>query len=175
LSVVIKSKSILRSPRSRDTKITPMPHTVIVGAGIIGVSTAYFLSHSPLRNQDHTITIQDPSPPASGASGKAAGFIARNWTGSATASLEDLSFRLHKELSQNYGGAEKWGYRQCRVVAAVGGTTKSHSERLQLSDKLQRHQQTEYSGELNWIKPKTVSHPTLLGEPESFAQMFIHC
>jgi glycine/D-amino acid oxidase-like deaminating enzyme len=149
-----------------------MPHTVIVGAGIIGVSTAYFLSHTPSRNQDHTITILDPSPAASGASGKAAGFIARNWTGSATASLEDLSFRLHKELSQDYGGDEKWGYRQCRVVAAVGGTTNSPSEGLQLSDKLLRHTQREYSGEFNWIKPETISHATLLGDPDSFAQMY---
>src|SRR5437762_13001304 len=104
-----------------------MPHTVIVGAGIIGVSTAYFLSCSPLFNQDDTITILDPSPPLSGASGKAAGFLSRNWTGNATASLEALSFRLYEELSQQYGGAEKWGYRKCRVLAVVAGDKAADS------------------------------------------------
>src|SRR6266516_2015707 len=98
-----------------------MPHTVILGAGIIGVCTAYFLSHDPSRNEDHTITILDPSPPASGASGKAGGFIARNWVGSATTSLEDLSFRLHEELAQEYGGDVNWGYRRCRALHVVAG------------------------------------------------------
>lgn len=147
-----------------------MPHTVIVGAGIIGVSTAYFLSHSPSRDPDHTITILDPSPPASGASGKAAGFIARNWTGSATTSLEDLSFRLHKELAQQYGGDEKWGYRPCRVLSVVGAKAGGHSEDLRWSERHESAKKTEYSGELKWIKPESIKSLTLLGDPDSFAQ-----
>jgi len=144
--------------------------TVIIGADIIRVSTAYFFSHCPSRDQDHTITILDPGPPASGASGKAAGFIARNWTGSATASLEDLSFRLYKELAQQYGGAEKWGYRQCRVLAVVGGKASGHSEDIRWSERHESAKRAEYSGELKWIKPETIKSQTLLGDPDSFAQ-----
>jgi len=152
------------------THRTSMPHTVIVGAGIIGVSTAYFLSHSLSRGQDHSITILDPSPPASGASGKAAGFIAQNWTGSACASLEDLSFRLYRELAQQYGGAEKWGYRQCRVLAVVGGKAGVHSEDLGWSERHKSYKKTNYSGDLKWISPERIVSKTLLGEPDSFAQ-----
>jgi hypothetical protein len=67
-----------------------MPHTAIVGAGIIGASTAYFLTHSGSYNSDHSITILDSNPPGSGASGKSAGFITRHGTGAATAALAEL-------------------------------------------------------------------------------------
>src|SRR5436190_23625356 len=97
-----------------------MPHTVIIGAGIVGVSTAYFLSHAPSRTLDHKITILDQSPPASGASGKAGGLIAPRWVESPTASLEKLSFRLHQELADLYGGWEQWGYRRCRLLRGIG-------------------------------------------------------
>ena len=72
--------------------------------------------------------------PASGASGKSAGFISRNWTDVPTASLEDLSFRLHQGLARQFGGAEKWGYRPCRVLAVVGGT-RDNSEDLRWSER----------------------------------------
>jgi FAD dependent oxidoreductase len=67
------------------------------------------------------------SSPASGASGKAAGVIARGWTGSATASLESLSFQLHQELAHQHGGAEKWGYRSCRALAVTAGNKTDDS------------------------------------------------
>jgi glycine/D-amino acid oxidase-like deaminating enzyme len=150
-----------------------MPHTVIVGAGIIGASTAYFLSHSPSRDQDHEITILDPCPPASGASGKAAGFLSRCWTASATSSLEDLSFRLYKELAQEYSGAEKWGYRPCRVLAVVGGKFKEGgSEDLSWGDRFQNFKVRERSEDLSWICPETISSKSILGEEGSFAQWY---
>lgn len=97
-----------------------MPDTVIIGAGIIGASTAYYLMNL-LNNDhilDHTVTILDPHP-ASGASGKAGGFIARNWTGAATQSLAELSFHLHDQLQQEHGGHENWGYRRTRAFSVV--------------------------------------------------------
>ena len=147
-----------------------MPHTVIVGAGIIGVSTAYFLSHSPSCGQDHTITILDPSPPASGASGKAAGFISQCWTGNATASLEDLSFRLYRELAKEYAGAEKWGYRRCRVLAVLGRGPGGNSENFRWNGRFKGYKRTEYLGKLGWIVPETIASQSVLGEVDSFAQ-----
>jgi glycine/D-amino acid oxidase-like deaminating enzyme len=150
-----------------------MPHTVIIGAGIIGASTAYFLSHSPSRGQDHEITILDPCPPASGASGKAAGFLSHCWTGSASASLENLSFRLYKELAQECSGAEKWGYRPCRVLAVVGGRRlEGDSEDLRWGERFKSYKLTEYSGDLGWISPETISSKSILGEAGSFAQWY---
>jgi len=145
-----------------------MHHIVIVGAGIIGISTAYFLSHSPSA-QDHTITIFDPSPPVSGASGKAAGFISWCWTGSATASLEELSFKLYEELAQEYAGAEKWSYRQCRALAISGRMPEGEQHNLWV-ERFKRFKQTEYSGELGWITSEMATTGILLGGAGSFAQ-----
>jgi glycine/D-amino acid oxidase-like deaminating enzyme len=147
-----------------------MPHTVIIGAGIIGVSTAYYLSHSPSSKADHIITILDPCKPASGASGKAAGFLSRTWTSEATSSLEGLSFQLYRDLAEQYRGAEEWGYRQCEVLTVTAGKVRS-SEKVQWSETGPKTMQiTEYTGELNWVKPDGIESQSLLGDPDSFAQ-----
>ena len=52
-------------------------HIVIVGGGIIGVSTAYYLSRSPALPADTRITLVEGTAIAAGASGYAGGFLAR--------------------------------------------------------------------------------------------------
>lgn len=82
--------------------------TVIVGAGIIGVSTAYYLSQS---NNAEEIHLLEASPQLfASASGNAAGFIARDWFTSSLAALGELSFDLHKQLAAEYDGCRRWGY-----------------------------------------------------------------
>ncbi|KAK6005665.1 hypothetical protein QM012_007307 [Aureobasidium pullulans] len=82
--------------------------TVILGAGIIGVSTAYYLSQSKPGSSIHLI---DSSPELfASASGKAGGFLAADWYGPASAPLGLLSFKLHKQLADEHDGAQKWGY-----------------------------------------------------------------
>jgi glycine/D-amino acid oxidase-like deaminating enzyme len=150
-----------------------MPHTVIVGAGIIGVSTAYFLSHAPARTQDHTITILDPSPPASGASGKSGGFVGRNWAGAATASLAELSFRLHNELAQKYNGAEKWGYRRCRAMSVVGKNARGNPlGDLTRSVRLRNASEAEPAAGLSWIKPGVIQTQNILSDKDATAQWY---
>lgn len=150
-----------------------MPRTVIIGAGIIGVSTAYYLSHSA-SGKDHVVTIFDPCPPASGASGKAAGFLSRSWTGEETSSLEELSFQLYKELAERYQGAERWGYRLCNVLAVVAGKATSGSEDVgRGKTRPKRLRSTVYSGELSWLKPAVMESQSLLGDAGSFAQWYI--
>lgn len=85
-----------------------MADTVILGAGIIGVSTAYYLSkHQP----GSTIHLVEPSPELfASASGYAGGFLARDWFGTGVASLAALSFEEHKRLAELHDGASKWGY-----------------------------------------------------------------
>lgn len=149
-----------------------MPRTIIVGAGIIGASAAYFLSHSTARSQHDTITVVDPNPPASGASGKAAGIVSRNWTGEATASLEALSFHLHKDLAQQYGGAEKWGYRPCEVLAVQVGDKRVDSPEVDWGERHKNATKTENTEVLKWIKPNIIKTQALLGEPDSWAQWY---
>lgn len=84
--------------------------TVICGGGIIGLSTAYYLSQSP-NQPPNSIHVVESSPRLfASASGYAGGFLAKDWFSQPVASLGALSFDLHKELAQDHGGKEKWGY-----------------------------------------------------------------
>jgi len=146
-----------------------MPHTVILGAGIIGSSTAYYLSRS--QRVDQHITILDPCPPASGASGASGGFIARDWAGSTTADLAELSFRLHSELAEEHNGAEKWGYRRARAVGVVGRNAKANPlGDLTRSVRMKNVKATQRADELEWIHPGVIESQNKLGDENSIAQ-----
>ncbi|KFA61876.1 hypothetical protein S40285_06574 [Stachybotrys chlorohalonatus IBT 40285] len=92
-----------------------MAQTVIIGSGIIGLSTAYHLSkHQP----GPTIHLVDSSAELfASASGFAGGFLAKGWFESASAPLGRLSFEEHARLAEEAGGAEKWGYAKSVTVA----------------------------------------------------------
>lgn len=82
---------------------------VIVGGGIIGSTSAYYLSRHPhFDAATTTITLLEATKIAGGASGKAGGLLAL-WA--YPSSIVPLSFRLHKELAAEHGGASRWGYR----------------------------------------------------------------
>ncbi|KAL8834028.1 MAG: hypothetical protein Q9170_003959 [Blastenia crenularia] len=83
--------------------------TVIVGAGIIGTSAAYYLSQSETAPSGIHLVEFSPELFAS-ASGFAAGFLARDWFSTASASLGRLSFDLHQRLAKEHDGYRKWGY-----------------------------------------------------------------
>ena len=88
-----------------------MPTTVILGAGIIGLSTAHSLTR--IAPPDHSIHIVEPAPELfSSASGKAAGFVAKDWFAPAIAPLGALSFELHRALADKHGGRGRWGYSE---------------------------------------------------------------
>ncbi len=97
-----------------------MPTTVILGTGIIGLSTAYYLSHHLADNHENTtpttghhIHLVEPSPELfASASGKAAGFLAKDWFAPAVAPLGEFSFDLHRDLAKEHGGGDKWGWSE---------------------------------------------------------------
>lgn len=94
-------------------------HIVIVGGGIIGCTTAYYLTRHPKFNPSlHTITLLEASTIAAGASGKAGGLLAL-WA--YPSCLVPLSYRLHAELAKEHNGAERWGYRRvgCGTISAI--------------------------------------------------------
>lgn len=90
-------------------------HIVIVGAGIIGVCTAYYLTKHPNFNPaTHHITILEGKRVAGGASGKAGGLLAM-WA--FPQQIVPLSFQLHQDLSDEYQGEENWDYRRLTTVS----------------------------------------------------------
>lgn len=78
---------------------------VICGGGVIGACTAYFL-----RRHGVDVTVVERTAVAAAASGKAGGFLARDWcTGTPLDALARRSFALHAQLSREVAG--NWGYR----------------------------------------------------------------
>ena len=73
--------------------------------------------HPKFNPSLHEITLLEATSVASGASGKAGGLLAL-WA--YPECLVPLSYRLHRELAEEHGGPEKWGYRRlgCGTLAA---------------------------------------------------------
>jgi glycine/D-amino acid oxidase-like deaminating enzyme len=93
--------------------------TVIIGTGIIGASTAYYLSQN---NDPSSIHLIESSPTLfASASGYAGGFIAKDWFSAPSASLGELSYAEHRRLADEYGGREKWGYNICKTSSYTPG------------------------------------------------------
>ena len=128
--------------------MTAGTHTVIVGSGIIGISTAYYLSlltsegsssafsdkDAQGANRNHNIHLVDPAPVLFKhvASGNAGGFLARNWFSSSVAELGALSFDLHKELAEQFDGRREWGWSKSTVINldTTGSRKKGETKRL---------------------------------------------
>ncbi|KAF2747918.1 FAD dependent oxidoreductase-like protein superfamily [Sporormia fimetaria CBS 119925] len=89
-----------------------MPDTVILGSGIIGLSTAYYLSQSG-NTPPESIHLVDPIAELFHcASGYAGGFLASDWFAPSVASLGALSFKLHRKLADEHDGWTRWGYNE---------------------------------------------------------------
>ncbi|KAI1212513.1 FAD dependent oxidoreductase [Annulohypoxylon truncatum] len=102
-----------------------MATTVILGAGIIGTSTAYYLSkHQP----GSSIHLVEPSPELfASASGFAGGFLAKDWFSPASAGLGALSFEEHRRLAEREDGRSRWGYA---ASTSVGLSPPTHKKRV---------------------------------------------
>jgi len=79
--------------RSRHTRalslrmtVTTPKNIVVIGGGIVGTSTAYFLAISAARSPETRITLVEGTRIAAAASGYSGGFLAKDWHGAATAS-----------------------------------------------------------------------------------------
>lgn len=82
--------------------------TVILGGGIIALSTAYYASLSSSSSEIHI--LESNANFFESASGYAAGFLARDWFSPSVAELGELSFALHQKLAEEHSGATRWGY-----------------------------------------------------------------
>ncbi|KAK7042312.1 DAO domain-containing protein [Favolaschia claudopus] len=86
-------------------------HIVVVGGGIIGCSTAYYLTRHPkFVASEANVTLVEASVHgvAQGASGKAGGLVAK-WA--YPKELVNVSFDEHVKLANEHNGKDRWGWR----------------------------------------------------------------
>ena len=74
----------------------------VLGGGVVGCSAAYQLARAGAR-----VTLVEREEVAASSSGKAGGFLARDWGDAATRALHVKSFELHAELADELG-IESW-------------------------------------------------------------------
>lgn len=102
-----------RSGLPKSTRQTPC-RIVICGAGVIGAATAYYLARRGVR-----CTVVDRAGPAAAASGRAGGFLAKDWCDeSPVGELARLSYELHAGLERELGVETDYRCRPCLPCAA---------------------------------------------------------
>ncbi|EGO26889.1 hypothetical protein SERLADRAFT_448002 [Serpula lacrymans var. lacrymans S7.9] len=166
---------------------------VIVGGGIIGCTTAYYLSRHPSYTPDTTtITLVEASAhgPAQGASGKAGGLVAK-WA--YPRELVDISFPEHVRLAEENNGAERWGWRfvgcgswegkgeelgESGSGVGIGGQKKSLEKTLGLdspsnagSSSQTSRDETGLPDDLKWVKDGLTESYSPMSGPEGTAQV----
>eukprot|EP01036_Dinobryon_divergens_P046523 gene46523-62226_t len=104
---------------------------IILGGGIHGASLAYHLTKRGIRP-----TIIERTIVAAAASGKAGGFLAREWGSGPTVPLHEISFDMHATLAKELGIES---YRPVKTIQ-VSGARKGN-------------------GIASWLDGKATSHP----------------
>ncbi|OAD74718.1 hypothetical protein PHYBLDRAFT_89728, partial [Phycomyces blakesleeanus NRRL 1555(-)] len=128
-------------------------HVVIIGAGVMGACTAYYLTKN---STDVEVTLIEKTDIACGASGKAGGFLAFDWNdGADIGELSRKSFELHAELAQELGG-EKFGYRPVTAYSVLIQAGKAGGKRI---------------NEVDWLLDENVRTVELLGTKKTAAQV----
>ena len=141
------------------------------GGGVIGCSTAYFLTrHAYYNPKIHSIIILEASKLAGGSSGKAGGLLAE-WA--TPKCLAPLSFKTHAALAKKHGGDKIWGYRSVHCadvelqaqdigheVAAANGAKNDIIA-----------QSAKVPSELDWLLPESVKSYKESGTPSDSGQV----
>jgi glycine/D-amino acid oxidase-like deaminating enzyme len=159
------------------------PQTFILGTGIIGLSTACYLSLSPFTPPS-SIHLIDPSPTLfASASGFAGGFLAEDWFAAELEELGRLSFRLHRELAEQYGGREKWGYLRSSGVSYSAGKVGKGRRGERGEDWLRQggsrgdvvvvSEVFVNDNEPAWLKREDGDSMEVIGEEGSLAQVYV--
>jgi len=157
-----------------------MSSTVIIGAGIIGVATAYYLSdHQP----PSSIHLVEASPEFfASASGYAGGFLAKDWAGSAVASLARLSYDEHSRLAEDNGGRALWGYSRTTSLSYTAASSGARSKKRGddwLRDGTSRAEAAppvadDLGGKTpSWLRRRPGDHVELIADEGSTAQVYV--
>jgi len=117
---------------------------IVVGAGVIGASTAYHLAAKGIGN----VVLLDKAGPAAGATGNAVALVRFNYPDYASAALAHHSYRTFREWDDVIGGES--GFRSCGLLALVG---PQHADSLKATVDMLRN---DVSDEISFISPEEV-------------------
>ena len=135
------------------------------GAGIIGCSTAYFLTrHAFYDPKIHSIIILEATEIGGGSSGKAGGLLA-DWA--TPKCLAPLSFKTHAALAKKQGGENIWGYRNVHCAEV-------ELQAQDLDDKgglFNGAESAKFPSELDWLLPGSLKSYEELGTPSNCSQV----
>ncbi|KAL8867053.1 MAG: hypothetical protein Q9174_005910, partial [Haloplaca sp. 1 TL-2023] len=144
----------------------------IPGGGVIGCSTAYFLTRHPLYNPKiHSVIILEASQIAGGSSGKAGGLLAE-WA--TPKCLAPLSFKTHGELAKEHGGDKIWGYRSvyCADVTLKAQDCDNGADAVNwIEDEHEESSTTKVPSDLDWLRPGSIKSYTEVGNPHISGQV----
>lgn len=146
-------------------------HCLYAGGGIIGCSTAYFLTrHAYYNPKVHSIVILEASKIAGGSSGKAGGLLAERATPKC---LAPLSFKTHAALAKKHGGDKIWGYRSV-YCADVELQAQDVGQKVGAANSAKNDvfaRSAEVPLELDWLLPGSVKSYKELGNPSNSGQV----
>lgn len=126
----------------------------MIGGGIQGTSVAYHLAERGSK-----VTILEAVAPASAASGKGGGFMARSWgDGSPTQKLHELGFDLYAQLATQL---QCTTYRTLPVLSVTPGYTGIEKARKSLPPRIVP----------NWLDGNNIGRVSVLGYGEDTAQI----
>ncbi|KAH7912846.1 FAD dependent oxidoreductase [Hygrophoropsis aurantiaca] len=159
---------------------------VIIGGGIIGCTTAYYLSRHPSYSPGTTsITILEASVNgvAQGASGKAGGLVAK-WA--YPRELVDISYPEHVKLAEEHNGSERWGWRFVSCGSweghgedlgdsgsgvGKGGKKKGLEKTLGLENSPTTRREIGLPDDLLWVKENLTTSYSPMSGPDGSAQV----
>lgn len=127
---------------------------LVLGGGVIGTSIAWRLA---VRGAD--VTVIERSAIACAASGKAGGFLARDWCdGTPLMHLARRSFDLHAELAEQLNG--DWGYRRLTTYGGMvaRGSTRGPESRGWMSSDVTIHGRLGSAGTTAQVHPAAFTH-----------------
>jgi glycine/D-amino acid oxidase-like deaminating enzyme len=130
---------------------------IVCGGGVIGTSTAYFLSR---RGAD--VTLVERTGVANASSGKAGAFLALDWSrGSALDALSRRSFALHAQLAEELGN--QWGYQRVTTYGAYAAPGVAR-RRASVPGRDWLADDVAVTGRLGSLETTAMVHPRLFTE-----------